>query len=146
MDFYILDQDFNDIDIVQNAESLVWKKCYCDPGSFEIYTIASTENINLLQIGRYITRLDDDMVGVIEKINIQKDDDGRNMLLVSGRCAKSLFARRIIQPQQTFSGTVWNRMYWMIYRNAAEPSAEYRRIPSISISDVDPVHCTRWAG
>lgn len=138
MDFYILDQDFNDIDIVQNAESLVWKKCYCDPGSFEIYTIASTENINLLQIGRYITRLDDDMVGVIEKINIQKDDDGRNMLLVSGRCAKSLFARRIIQPQQTFSGTVWNRMYWMIYRNAAEPSAEYRRIPSISISDVDP--------
>lgn len=138
MDFYILDQDFNDIDIVQNAESLIWKKQYCDPGSFEIYTIASAENINLLQIGRYVVRLDDDMIGVIEKINIQTDDDGRDMLLASGRCAKSLFARRIIQPQQTFSGTVWNRMYWMIYRNAANPSAEYRKIPGVSISDVDP--------
>lgn len=138
MDFYILDSDFCGVDIVQNAESLVWKKCYCDPGSFEIYTIASAANVDLLQIGRYVTRLDDDMVGIIEKISIQKDDDGRDMLLASGRCAKSLFARRIIQPQQVFTGTVWNRMYWMIYRNAAEPTAEYRKIPGISIADVDP--------
>lgn len=133
-----MDSDFCGVDIVQNAESLVWKKCYCDPGSFEIYTIASAANVDLLQIGRYVTRLDDDMVGIIEKISIQKDDDGRDMLLASGRCAKSLFARRIIQPQQVFTGTVWNRMYWMIYRNAANPSAEYRKIPGISISDVDP--------
>lgn len=128
----------NDIDIVQNAESLVWKKCYCDPGSFEIYTIASVENVNLLQIGRYVVRRDDDMIGVIEKIDIQTDDDGRDMMLVSGRCAKSLFARRIIEPQSTFGGTVWNRMYWMLYYNATNPKIEYRKIPNIEIADVDP--------
>lgn len=143
MDLYIIDQEFNDVDIVNDAESIIWKKCYCDPGSFEIYTIASTKNVNLLQIGRFVARLDDDMVGVIEKINIQKDDDGEYMMLVSGRCAKSLFARRIIYPQRTFTGTVWNRMYWMLYYNAVNPAAsnpdaENRQIPNITISDVDP--------
>lgn len=138
MDVYVMDPDnLFEIGIIENEESVVWKKCYCDAGSFEIYTIASGEYVDLLQYGRYVIRHDDDMVGVIEKINIQKDDDGRDMLLVSGRCAKSLFARRIINRQQTFKGTVWNRMYWMLYDHAVNPSAENRKIPNTAIADVD---------
>lgn len=131
-----MNQDFEEIGIVENSESVVWKKRFTQPGEFEIYTIASDEYVDLLQIGRYIVRHDDDMVGIIEKINMQIDDDGHDMLLVSGRCGKAIFARRIIYPQCTFSGTVWNRMYWMLYNHAVSPSDTRRVIPNTAISDV----------
>ena len=137
MDFYIMNQDLEWLDIVEGAESKVWKKCYTGAGEFEIYTADTPENIDLLQKGRYVVRQDDDMVGIIEKINTQTDDDGRDMLLVSGRCAKALFARRIINRQQTFSGTVWNRMYWMLSDHAVNPSDPNRAIPNTAIADVD---------
>ena len=137
MELYVMDQDFEQLDIVENTESVIWKKCYAEAGEFEIYTAASDEYVDLLQIGRYIVRHDDDMVGIIEKINMQIDDDGRDMLLVSGRCAKALFARRIINRQQTFSGTVWNRMYWMLSDHAVNPSDPNRAIPNTAIADVD---------
>lgn len=132
-----MNQDLEWLDIVENAESKVWKKCYADAGEFEIYTADMPENVDLLQIGRYVVRQDDDMVGIIEKINMQTDDDGRDMLLVSGRCAKALFARRIINKQQTFNGTVWNRMYWMLYNHAVSPSDPNRIIPNTAIASVD---------
>lgn len=132
-----MNQDFEEIGIIENSESVVWKKCFTQPGEFEVYTIADAQYVDLLQIGRYIVRHDDDMVGIIEKINMQIDDDGRDMLLVSGRCAKALFARRIINRQQTFSGTVWNRMYWMLRNHAVNPSDPNRIIPNTAIADVD---------
>ena len=131
-----MNQDLEWLDIVEGAESKVWKKSFSGAGEFEIYTADTPENIELLQIGRYVVRQDDDMVGVIEKINTQTDDDGRDMLLVSGRCGKAIFARRIIYPQCTFSGTVWNRMYWMLYNHAVSPSDARRVIPNTAISDV----------
>lgn len=137
MDFYIMNQDLEWLDIVEGAESKVWKKCYAEAAEFEIYTADTPENVDLLQKGRYVVRQDDDMVGIIEKINMQTDDDGRDMLLVSGRCAKALFARRIINKQQTFTGTVWNRMYWMLYNHAVNPSDPNRAIPNTAIADVD---------
>lgn len=132
-----MNQDLEWLDIVEGAESKVWKKCYAEAGEFEIYTADTPENVDLLQKGRYVVRQDDDMVGIIEKINMQTDDDGRDMLLVSGRCAKALFARRIINKQQTFTGTVWNRMYWMLYNHAVNPSDPNRAIPNTAIADVD---------
>lgn len=137
MDLYVMNQDLEWLDIVEGAESKVWKKCYASAGEFEIYTADTPENIELLQKNRYVVRQDDDMVGIIEKINTQTDDDGRDMLLVSGRCAKALFARRIINRQQTFSGTVWNRMYWMLSDHAVNPSDPNRAIPNTAIADVD---------
>lgn len=132
-----MNHDMEWLDIIENAESKVWKKCFAQPGEFEIYTVATASYIGLLQIGRYIVRNDDDMIGVIEHIEIQQDDDGRDMLLVSGRCGKAIFARRIIYPQCTFSGTVWNRMYWMLYNHAVNPSDPNRAIPNTAIADVD---------
>ena len=132
-----MNQDLEWLDIVEGAESKVWKKSFSGAGEFEIYTADTPENIELLQTNRYVVRQDDDMVGIIEKVNAQTDDDGRDMLLVSGRCAKALFARRIINKQQTFSGTVWNRMYWMLRNHAVNPSDPNRAIPNTAIADVD---------
>ena len=131
-----MNQDFEWLDIVENAVSKRWKKCFVDTGIFEIYTAATPRYVDLLQRDRYIVRRDDDMIGVIEHINMQTDADGRDMLLVAGRCAKSLFARRIINRQQIFSGTVWNRMYWMLHDHAVAPSAENRKIPNVEIKGV----------
>lgn len=132
-----MDQNFDQLDIVENSESVMWKRCFAQPGSFEIYTVASSKYVDLLQMNRYVIRHDDDMIGVIEKINMQQDDDGRDMMLVSGRCAKALFARRIIFPQCTFSGTVWNRMYWMLSNHAINPPQPDRQIPNMTIAYVD---------
>ena len=125
--------DFRWIDIVENTESKTWIKSYSEPGYFEIYVADSEKARSLYAHGRYIVRHDDDMIGVIERIQIKKDDDGRHMLLVSGRCAKSLLARRVIYPQQFFTGSVWNRMYWMVHNNASAPKDTRRKIPNLEI-------------
>lgn len=136
MDFYIMNHDMVWINIVDGAESKIWKKSFSQPGEFEIYIEASTENTELLQAGRYVVRNDDDMIGLIERIEIQRDEDGREMMLVSGRCAKAIFARRVIYPQCRFTGTVWNRMSWMLKNHAVNPKDINRQIPKTAVGGV----------
>lgn len=92
----IKDANFETIGIVDTAKSIIWHKKYYGVGDFEVYAQATQAHVDLLQIGNYVTRLNDDEIGIIEKIEISENAQDGLMIVASGRFAKSILERRII--------------------------------------------------
>lgn len=84
------------IGIIDTAQSVIWKTLYYGVGDFEVYAQATARNVELLAVGNYVTRLDNDEVGIIERIEVTFDILKGRMISATGRFAKSLLERRII--------------------------------------------------
>lgn len=91
------------IGIIDTANSIIWHQVYYGVGDFEIYAQATKQNIAILKVGNYVTRQNNDEVGIIEKINFDYSAQDGYMITASGRFAKSLLDRRLIYK---LSGTV----------------------------------------
>ena len=88
--------DLNVIGIIDTATSVIWHSVFFGVGDFEIYTALTPEAFALLQEERYITRPNNDEVGIIEHIHIANDIENGYMITASGRFAKSILDRRLI--------------------------------------------------
>lgn len=84
------------IGIIDVANSIIWHRVYYGVGDFEIYAQATPQNVELLKVGNYITRQNDEEIGVIEKINFDYSSIDGYMITASGRFAKSILDRRLI--------------------------------------------------
>lgn len=84
------------IGIIDTAASIIWHSVYYGVGDFEIYAQASQDHLNLLVEDNYVTRLNSDEIGVIEKVEITRNEHDGLMIVASGRFAKSILERRII--------------------------------------------------
>lgn len=84
------------IGIIDVARSIIWRSVYFGVGDFEIYAQATPEIINLLRVGRYVTRPDNEKVGIIESVHVATNEQDGTMITASGRFAKSMLERRII--------------------------------------------------
>lgn len=89
------------IGILDTAQSIIWHSVYYGVGDFQIY-IGIADVIQIIGEARYITRSNNDEVGVIESILIANDVESGMMVTIKGRFAKSLLDRRIIY---SLSGT-----------------------------------------
>ena len=136
MDIYILNQDLETIDIIDSSSSVIWTPSYYDVGDFEIYIQASKRNINLLQEERYVMRQDSDMVGIIEKVKVITDVEDGDYILASGRCLKSLLARRIIWNQTNLAGKTEAIMRSLINDNVINPVNPARKIPNVILGEL----------
>lgn len=83
------------IGILDTSQSVIWHSVYYGVGDFQIY-IRLTDAIQIINEARYITRPDNDEVGIIESILITDDTESGKMITIKGRFAKSLLDRRII--------------------------------------------------
>lgn len=88
--------NFEIIGIIDTAKSIIWHKKYYGVGDFEVYAQATPAHADLLHRGNYITRLNDDEVGIIEKIEVTNNPQDGLMIIATGRFAKSILERRII--------------------------------------------------
>lgn len=93
---YIRNQNRAVIGIIDAAESIIWEQQYYDTGNFEVYCHASSINQQLLQIGNFVTRSDNENIGIIESIEIKFEAENGLMIIASGRFAKSILDRRLI--------------------------------------------------
>lgn len=91
------------IGIIDMAKSIIWHRVYYGVGDFEIYIPATPENVAMLQVGNYVTRQNDEEVGVIEGVTIDFTVQDGYMITAVGRFAKSILDRRIIYK---LNGTV----------------------------------------
>lgn len=87
--------DFDVIGILDTAQSVIWHSVYYGVGDFQIY-IRLQDALQIVADARYITRPDNEEVGVIESILIADDIENGKMITIKGRFAKSLLDRRII--------------------------------------------------
>lgn len=128
VDIYVLDKNREVIDTIDSYESLIWTPRHFECGDFEIYIKATPKLLETLQLDNYVTRVGSEMVGIIEKIEIESDPDRGDHIVVSGRCAKSILSRRIIWSQTNIKGTVENGIRTILTENLVSPSLSYRRI------------------
>lgn len=91
----VRDERFEVIGILDTAQSVIWHSVYYGVGDFQIY-IRLTDVLHVLADAKYITRTDNEEVGVIESILIADDIENGKMITIKGRFAKSLLDRRII--------------------------------------------------
>ncbi len=133
----ILNKTFEKLAAVDDYNSFIWTSRYYTTGDFELCVDASVKNMNLFKKDYYVLREDDDNVGIIEKVKIQRNEDGREIMIVSGRFAQSILARRIISPQINVAGKVSGCIEALIYNNLIDPINFQRRINFLTIDPVD---------
>lgn len=128
MDLLIYETDYTLIGIVDTASSVIWANRFRQCGDFEIYVPASAQLLELLTLGRAVGRSDDDMLGIIERVEITTDEESGDYMIVTGRCMRSILDRRIVWDQTIFSGTVENGLRKLVtdaYISPTDPDRKY---------------------
>ena len=92
----VRDLSFDVVGIIDAAKSIIWHSVYYGVGDFEIYIPADPKNIAMLRVGHYLTRHNNDDVGIIESITFDFSEKSGFMMTASGQFAKSILDRRII--------------------------------------------------
>lgn len=92
----IKDAERENIGIVDTAKSIIWHSVYFGVGDFEIYIPATAKNLEWLKEGYFVTRPNNDEIGIIEEISVDFDLRDGYMITATGRFAKSILDRRLI--------------------------------------------------
>ena len=140
----IRDENTDILGIIDTAQSIIWHSVYFGVGDFEIYVAAQPEIIDLLQEGRYVTRIDNNEVGIIETLQIFDDPISGTMITASGRFAKSLLDRRLIynlsgsvNTATILRGNVETEVRRIVEANAIScPFDSRRNIPILALGEL----------
>lgn len=143
MDIYVLNRNFETLDVMDDYQSVIWSTRYFSIGDFEIYCPATEKNILLLKEDRYVVR-DKDIftdgsdtiyknVMVIERIRLTTSIEDGNYLTVTGRCLKSILSRRIVWQQTTLYGRLEVALRQIVNDNAINPAIGDRKINQLQL-------------
>lgn len=123
---------------IDTAKSIIWKSVYYGVGEFEIYVPATSNLIDILKDGNYITRYDDKYeCGIIEHIEIAENSQDGRMIVASGRMVKSILDRRII-VNRTLVGSGLN-YYWQCQPTILSGKVEEAVRKVVSENAIDPL-------
>lgn len=138
MDFYVLNQEYKRIGIIDDYKSFIWTPRYYEPGDFELYAPASAELLALLARDNLISRSDDPTHAmIVEAVQIKTSAEDGNFVIASGRCLKSILARRIVWSQTNLAGTVAGGISRLLAENVISPSDTRRRIGGFTIGTME---------
>ena len=101
-------------------------------GNFQIYTRATKTALAALQNGNYITLPRKPFIWLIE--DVKKDYvAGRGyMISATGRQAKAILGKRIINEQTQLSGDLTTAVFGLIRKHAGENATEARKIDGLT--------------
>ena len=133
MELYILDKSRTLAGIVESFEYLRWTRRYHACGVFELKAIATAENIALLRVGNYLWKNDDEECGIIEYLELTIRD--RETIVVRGRFATSILARRILWGTEILSGSAGANVGNLLNRHLISPDDPDRCIDYIDYID-----------
>lgn len=133
MQFYILNNEYEIIGVVDTYESALWMPKYNDVGECEIYVPCDNEYLSLLQRGYYIYRYDDEMLCKIECVEIQTDVEKGDFLVCTGVDIATILSGRVIQSQTVFAGKVVEFIEKLLNDNVINAFEASRLIPKFRI-------------
>lgn len=102
MNFYILNETFDPIAIIDDYESAIWTDRYLEPGDFELYIPINNTIPSNIKIGRYLYYEGSEHTMIIESIKIETDIEDGDKMIVTGRSLESILDRRIIWNKTVF--------------------------------------------
>lgn len=123
------------IAVIDDYISFIWTPRYYTTGDFEL--VIGIQHINLIHIGYHVERDDDENIGIIEEIQIERREDGQEVAIISGRFLLSILGRRIVAVQSSFyQKTAGYVIGSLISANAMSTSPQtYREISEIELMD-----------
>lgn len=131
---FVMNTSFERLGVIDDYISLIWSTRYYSCGDFELCLSINNKSISMIKKGYYIMREDDDQVGIVEDIKLQRREDLKEMMIVSGRFLSSIVGRRIIEKQTQVSGTPQACIQKLMNENAINPSTSARKLPNLSFS------------
>lgn len=133
----IADRDFNRLCVFDDYISFIWTTRYNGVGDFELCLSVDERSLRFIQYGFYVLRDEDEHAGIIERIQIQRTEDGQDMVIASGRFLSSILARRIVHQQTQVYGSVEVCVKKLIDENVISPTDSARRIPGFVYGTFD---------
>lgn len=103
-DVYVLNKNLELIGIIDAYKSLIWANRYWTVGDCELYVVATTENLSILQKGNYLIRTSSEMVCQIKKIELDTDAEQGNYLIVTGYDVKQWLDQRVVWSTMNADG------------------------------------------
>lgn len=138
--YLVLDGAFETVGVVEGHESLIWTERFLPAGDFEIKTALTQANVNLFTVDRYLWSPVSDVLMIIEDLEMETDEDERDVLLVSGRCLKSILDRRIVWGSASLNGNLQTEIHRILLENVVAAGNPLRRIPQLTLRmSSDPV-------
>lgn len=138
----VYDKQLHNTGYIDGCSSLLRTYRYRNPSSFVMRVPASPTDVALMLTGFIIVFSDEPTVGYLIEA-VEPAADIPNVMEVSGRDLRALFGFRIIPRSQTVTGTLWNRIYWLIDYNFLNPkqNPELREMDFIQeLPKVDESH------
>jgi len=129
MELYVFRRDRSLLGVVEAFEYLRWTRRYSQCGSFELKAIATSENTELLRLGHYLWKNDDEEAGLIEFRELAAPD--RETIHVSGRFATSFLARRIVWGTEILNGDLSDCVGQLLSNHLIDPEDVDRRVDGI---------------
>lgn len=141
------------IGLIDTAKSIIWETQYFGAGAFEVYTAATPRALALLRCGHFITRTDNEGIGIIEAVEVVLDAENGRMITATGRLAKSILDRRVIayvngnvNAATTFSGNVEAAARGLVHDNAIACYKDKARTIPYAARNIDILQLGALAG
>ena len=139
MNLYVYNTSFRVISIVDKYSSLIWSDRYDDVGDFEL-TLPYESKYKSVFVKDYYCSIDySDRWAVIEKVQIDSDEENNATMIVTGRHIESLLSRRIILGKTTFGDdkkevSLQDSIKSLLTKNIISPSDSNRKISNFIFS------------
>lgn len=130
----IMNTAFERLAVIDDYISFIWTTRYYTTGDFELCVDVDSRNIDTIKMDYYVCRDDDENVGIIETITIERNEDGQEMLIAKGRFLASILGRRIIAQQTTLAGTLTVGIRKLLNENIVNPTDTDRKIDNFVLS------------
>ena len=135
MQVYILNSDYEQVAVIDAADSTLWNKKYNNSGYAEIYTPCSNELLAILQEGYYIYRYDDDMVCQIEAVEITTSVENGDYIIASASDICKKLSGRIVWDKLVYSGNVGEFIKKVLNDNVINSNQRIRNITRLEFDD-----------
>lgn len=135
MQVYILNNSYEFIGVIDEAESILWNKRYNDVGEAEIYIACNESYLQMLKKGYYLYRYDDDMFCKIETIEIETDEENGDYIIATAADISQILSGRIVREKIVFNGTVPAFIKKVLTENVIAPAVTRRKVPNFRIDE-----------
>lgn len=108
-DVYVLDQDFNKLDVVENYTSLIWSERATEYGDFELTMDPDDPAFGSMLLDNLLTIEESDYIMIIENIEVRKTGDD-HYAIMSGRSLESILERRTVLFWENYSTSLFDAM------------------------------------
>lgn len=142
MDIFVVDRNYELVDVIDRYTELVWAERFRGTGDFELHLPGEAFANYDIALGSYLQLLDSDVTMIVESIEHQFDPEDGSRVTVKGRSLESILSRRIIWGQDQIAGrgeeqpaNLQTGLKRLFTRCIINPSDTARKIPNFTFVD-----------